>query len=140
MDLIITILPVVTKDLPISPRFTPYIFFITMQVQHSYNSSTNGIGVFLVDACGHSSPPPFPCTVQVLFSSRRVGIASPPISLYCTSVILVEERGHSPPRPPPTHFFCWGPGLRLGLCAFSTRGRLSRGIYHFSTFGGGGVF
>ena len=34
MDLIITILPVVTKDLPISPRFTPYIFFIAMQVQH----------------------------------------------------------------------------------------------------------
>ena len=27
MDLIITILPVVTKDLPISPRFKPYIFF-----------------------------------------------------------------------------------------------------------------
>ena len=27
MDLIVTILPVVTKDLPISPRFTPYIFF-----------------------------------------------------------------------------------------------------------------
>ena len=27
MDLIIIILPVVTKDLPISPRFTPYIFF-----------------------------------------------------------------------------------------------------------------
>ena len=27
MDLIITILPVVTKDLPISPRFTPYDFF-----------------------------------------------------------------------------------------------------------------
>ena len=26
MDLIITILPVVAKDLPISPRFTPYIF------------------------------------------------------------------------------------------------------------------
>ena len=26
MDLIITILPVVTKDLPISPRFTPYEF------------------------------------------------------------------------------------------------------------------
>ena len=23
-------------------RFTPYIFFIAMQVQHSYNSSTNG--------------------------------------------------------------------------------------------------
>ena len=41
MDLIITILPVVTKDLPISPRFTPYDFFIAMQVQHSYNSSTN---------------------------------------------------------------------------------------------------
>ena len=38
----ITILPVVTKDLPISPRFTPYNFFIAMQVQHSYNSSTNG--------------------------------------------------------------------------------------------------
>ena len=33
MDLIITILPVVTKDLPISPRFTPYNFFIAMQVQ-----------------------------------------------------------------------------------------------------------
>ena len=28
-------------------------------------------GVILVEACGHSSPPPFPCTVQVLFSSRR---------------------------------------------------------------------
>ena len=41
MDLIITILPVVTKDLPISPRFTPYDFFIAMQVQHSYNSSTD---------------------------------------------------------------------------------------------------
>ena len=27
MDLIITILPVVTKDLPISPRYTPYNFF-----------------------------------------------------------------------------------------------------------------
>ena len=26
MDLIITILPVVTKDLPISPQFTPYNF------------------------------------------------------------------------------------------------------------------
>ena len=26
MDLIITILPVVSKDLPISPRFTPYDF------------------------------------------------------------------------------------------------------------------
>ena len=26
MDLILTILPVVTKDLPISPRFTPYDF------------------------------------------------------------------------------------------------------------------
>ena len=26
MDLIISILPVVTKDLPISPRFTPYKF------------------------------------------------------------------------------------------------------------------
>ena len=42
MGLIITILPVVTKDLPISPRFTPYNFFIAMQVQHSYNSSANG--------------------------------------------------------------------------------------------------
>ena len=27
MDLIITILPVVTKDLPISPRFTSYNFY-----------------------------------------------------------------------------------------------------------------
>ena len=27
MDLIITSLPVVTKDLPISPRFTPYNFY-----------------------------------------------------------------------------------------------------------------
>ena len=31
--------PVVTKDLLISPRFR---IFIAMQVQHSYNSSTNG--------------------------------------------------------------------------------------------------
>ena len=42
MYLIITILPVVTKDIPISFRFTPYICFIAMQVQHSYNSATNG--------------------------------------------------------------------------------------------------
>ena len=42
MGLIIAILPVVTKDLLISPRFTPYDFFIAMQVQHSYSSSTNG--------------------------------------------------------------------------------------------------
>ena len=35
-------LPVVTKDLSISPRLSPYIFFIAMQVQHFYdNSSTN---------------------------------------------------------------------------------------------------
>ena len=27
MDLVITILPVITKDLPISPRFTPYNFY-----------------------------------------------------------------------------------------------------------------
>ena len=37
MDLIVTILPVVTKDIPISPRFTHYNFFIAMEVQHSYN-------------------------------------------------------------------------------------------------------
>ena len=43
MSLSTTILPVVTKDhLPISPWFTPYGFFFAMQVQHSYNSSTNG--------------------------------------------------------------------------------------------------
>ena len=29
MDLIITILPVVTKDLPISPRFTPFTIFLS---------------------------------------------------------------------------------------------------------------
>ena len=32
MDLIITILPVVTKDLPISPRFTPYNFLSRCKV------------------------------------------------------------------------------------------------------------
>ena len=44
-----SILPVVTititKDLPISPLLSPVHalrFFIAMQVQHSYNSSTNG--------------------------------------------------------------------------------------------------
>ena len=39
-----TILPVVTKDLPISPCMLVHAlrFFIAMQVQHSYNSSTNG--------------------------------------------------------------------------------------------------
>ena len=42
MDLIITILPVVTKR---SSHLSPvhaFHFFIAMQVQHSYNSSTNG--------------------------------------------------------------------------------------------------
>ena len=42
MDLIISILPVVTKDLPISPRFTPYGFISRCKFStHSYNSSTN---------------------------------------------------------------------------------------------------
>ena len=35
-------MPVVTKNLSIAPRFSPYDFFIAVQVQHSYNSSTNG--------------------------------------------------------------------------------------------------
>ena len=30
------------KNLPISPRFSPYDFFIAMQVQQSYNSSRKG--------------------------------------------------------------------------------------------------
>ena len=41
MDFIITILPVVTKDLPISPRCTRYDFIIVIQIQQSYNSSAN---------------------------------------------------------------------------------------------------
>ena len=35
-----------------------------------------------------------------------MGIGAP-ISLYCTGIILVEERGHS---PPPTPIFVGGPG------------------------------
>ena len=43
MDLVITILPVVTKNLPISPRFTPYNFLSRCKFSTlSYNSSTNG--------------------------------------------------------------------------------------------------
>ena len=41
MDLIITIMPMATKDLPIS-LIHALQFVIAMQVQHSYNSSTNG--------------------------------------------------------------------------------------------------
>ena len=48
MDIIITIPPVVTKYLPMSPWFTPYNFFIAMQVQHSYNSSTNIVEFYLL--------------------------------------------------------------------------------------------
>ena len=70
-------------------------------------------------------------------SPSQIDAPPPPISLYCTGIIPVEERAHSP--PPPT-IFCWEPGLRLGLCALSARGRSSRGIYHASTFDGGGVF
>ena len=45
MDLIITILPVVTKDLPISPRFTPYDFlsrckFSTLTTHHQWLNFT----------------------------------------------------------------------------------------------------
>ena len=57
--------------------------------------------------------------------------------LYYTGVILVEERGHT--RPPPPPFFVGGPGIYY-VSTFSVRVRLSRGIYHFSTFVGGGVF
>ena len=92
-------------------------------------------GVILVETCGHSSPSHF--LVLYRYYSRRVGIASPP-PFPCTAPVFfpVEERGHSP-YPPPPPIFCWGPRLRLGLCAFSARGRLSRGICHFSTFDGG---
>ena len=48
MDLIITILPVVTKDLPISPRFTPYSFFIAMQVQHSFTTRQPMVEFYLL--------------------------------------------------------------------------------------------
>ena len=48
MDLIITILPVDTKDLPISPRFTPYDFFIAMQVQHSYTTRQPMVEFYLL--------------------------------------------------------------------------------------------
>ena len=40
MGLNVAILPVVIKDLPISPGFTPYEFYT--QIQESYNLSTNG--------------------------------------------------------------------------------------------------
>ena len=82
-------------------------------------------------------PPPFPCTAQVLFSSRRVGVALPPPPFSCTVQVLFSSRSAGIAPPP---IFCWEPGLRLRLCSFSARGRLSRGIYHFSRFGGGGVF
>ena len=36
-----------------------------------------------------------------------MGIALPPISLYCAGVIPVEDRGHNPLPPP---FFVGGPG------------------------------
>ena len=42
MDIIITILHVDTNDLPISLPGSRLTIFIAMQVQHSYNSSTNG--------------------------------------------------------------------------------------------------
>ena len=43
MDLIITILPVVTKDFPIYLSSVHALrLFIAMQVQQSYNSPTNG--------------------------------------------------------------------------------------------------
>ena len=66
------------------------------------------------------------CTVQVLLSSRCVGIAPPPISSYCTGAILVEACGHSSPLhllvlyrcysrrgvwaspPPPISLYCTG--------------------------------
>ena len=62
-----------------------------------------------------------------------------PIGLVnvCTvQVIIVEERGHIPPPPP---ICIRGPGI-YRFSTFSARGRLSRGIHHFSTFVGGGVF
>ena len=53
--------------------------------------------VILVEACGHSfPPPPFPCTVQMLFPSRSAGISPPP------------------PHP----FFVGGPGFDWGCVLF----------------------
>ena len=47
MDLI-TILPVVTKDLPISPRFTPYHFFIAMQVRSTLTTCQPMVEFYLL--------------------------------------------------------------------------------------------
>ena len=93
----------------------PQIDVVLYPGSHRVGACLYYTGVAIVEACGHSS--------------------SHPISSYCTGVIPVEERGHS---TSPTHF-CRGSGLRLGLCTFSARGRSSRGIYHSSTFDGGGV-
>ena len=53
MDLIITILPVVTKDFPISPRFTPYDFlsrckFSTLTTRQPMVDSINAKRFMLV--------------------------------------------------------------------------------------------
>ena len=55
----------------------------------THDFRTSRCAVYLVDHSGDE------CTV--LFSSRCVSIARLPISLYCTGVIPVEERRHSPP-------------------------------------------
>ena len=43
-----------TKDLPISPRFSPYDFFIVMQIQHSYNSSTKWLNFTYLCSRSHA--------------------------------------------------------------------------------------
>ena len=77
------------------------------------------------------------CTVRVLFPSRRMSINPHPFSFV---QVLFPSRSVGIAPPPFPLFFCWRLGLRLGLCAFPARGQSSRGIFHFSTFDGGGDF
>ena len=83
MDLIITILPVVTKDLPISPQFTPYIFLGLLNAVLS--SFSWGVLALVHTICRKICP-----VLQTLFD------VIPPKWFYLTTQMHLGDRGHYP--------------------------------------------
>ena len=54
MDLIITILPVVAKDLPISPRFTPCVCVCFLPIHSGHTSSSLDVPAGVTQEEGHT--------------------------------------------------------------------------------------
>ena len=69
MDLIITILPVVTKDLPISPRFTPCVYVFS---SHSFWTSMDVPAGVTQEECNTGFSIHLSAVLVLIFLARRI--------------------------------------------------------------------